>query len=145
MFLSLPTTFTHLHGARTLGPHAQPRIVTPFPPVPTPSTAPRPSEWRFGPTLWVGALGLMLVLPAAAQTAVRRFYQRYNKAALDQCVLQHRRHKLQQENARLKLMLQQYFDGFSVSAEVLEAPNSLLIVNNRSNVRYVCVFVMYFI
>ena len=81
-------------------------------------------------------------LPAAAQTAVRRFYQRYNKAALDQCVLQHRRHKLQQENARLKLMLQQYFDGFSVSAEVLEAPNSLLIVNNRSNVRYVCVYIL---
>ncbi len=86
MFLSLPTTFTHLHGARTRGPRAQPRIVTPFPPVPAQTTAPCLPAWRFGHTLWAGALGLMLAWPAFAQTSAQTPAQ----TAADQAVLEAR-------------------------------------------------------
>lgn len=43
---------------------------------------------------------------------------------------------LQTENNQLRMLIKQYLDGISVNNDVLEHSNPLLVVNNRTNVRY---------
>ena len=40
------------------------------------------------------------------------------------------------ENNQLRIILKQYLEGISVNEEVMNHTNPLLIVNNRTNVRY---------
>lgn len=61
------------------------------------------------------------------------FHKRYNKVLLDKLALEHEKAKLDEENATLKLILKRYLDGISVSEEVIEQANPLVIVNGKTN------------
>ena len=67
---------------------------------------------------------------------MENFWKRYNKVLLDKYSLDKEKQMLSTENAQLRLLLKQYLDGISVNDEVLSQTNPLLIVNNRTNVRY---------
>mgnify|MGYP003684409293 CR=1 FL=1 len=62
------------------------------------------------------------------------FFKRYNKVLLDATAIERERERLAAENGDLRSILKQYLDGISVNEDVLNAPNPLLVVNNRSNV-----------
>lgn len=66
-------------------------------------------------------------------TALDQFWKRYNKVLLERWALDREKAVLSQDNQKLRLLLKQYLDGISVSDEVLSQHNSLLILNNRSN------------
>ncbi|KAK6466938.1 dynein regulatory complex subunit 2 [Huso huso] len=68
-------------------------------------------------------------------TALERFWQRYNKALLEQLALEREKAVLAQENAQLRQLLKQYLDGISVSDDTLGQLNPLFIVNQRTNAR----------
>ncbi|CAH8628705.1 unnamed protein product [Dicrocoelium dendriticum] len=62
------------------------------------------------------------------------FWRRFNKVQLDRLAILKEHSVLEQENRQLKSLLKQYLDGISVNANVLEANNTLIVVNGRSNV-----------
>ncbi|XP_075055742.1 dynein regulatory complex subunit 2 isoform X2 [Mixophyes fleayi] len=66
-------------------------------------------------------------------TALDQFWKRYNKVLLERWALEHEKVVLSQDNQKLRILLKQYLDGISVSDEVLSQHNSLLVLNNRSN------------
>ncbi|XP_044141893.1 dynein regulatory complex subunit 2 [Bufo gargarizans] len=66
-------------------------------------------------------------------TALDQFWKRYNKVLLERWALDREKAVLSQDNQKLRVLLKQYLDGISVSDEVLTQHNSLLILNNRSN------------
>ncbi|MGH0149619.1 UNVERIFIED_CONTAM: hypothetical protein FKN15_061573 [Acipenser sinensis] len=68
-------------------------------------------------------------------TALERFWQRYNKALLEQLALEREKAVLARENAQLRQLLKQYLDGISVSDDTLGQLNPLFIVNQRTNAR----------
>ncbi|XP_076216442.1 dynein regulatory complex subunit 2 [Aptenodytes patagonicus] len=63
---------------------------------------------------------------------LERFWQRFNKAKLEEQALERERAALSQRNRRLRELLRQYLAGISVSQEVLGEPNSLLAVERKS-------------
>ncbi|KAJ3336332.1 Dynein regulatory complex subunit 2 [Gonapodya sp. JEL0774] len=65
---------------------------------------------------------------------LHNFHARLNAALLSTLHLRNRRAALASENANLRLLLQEYLDGVGVSAEVMERPNPLFVVNGRTNV-----------
>jgi dynein regulatory complex subunit 2 len=69
--------------------------------------------------------------------SLENFWKRYNKVLLDKLSLDKEKQILSTENAQLRLLLKQYLDGISVNNEILANSNPLLIINNRSNVRYI--------
>jgi hypothetical protein len=71
---------------------------------------------------------------------MENFWKRFNKVLLDKSSLDKEKQMLSTENAQLRLLLKQYLDGISVNDEVLSQTNPLLIVNNRTNVRYCIIF-----
>ena len=68
---------------------------------------------------------------------LENFWKRYNKALLDKVAVEKERSIVASQNHQLRGLLKQYLDGISVSDEVLNKANSLLIVNSRTNVPYV--------
>ncbi|XP_062853478.1 dynein regulatory complex subunit 2 [Trichomycterus rosablanca] len=65
-------------------------------------------------------------------TILERFWQRYNKVLLEHFCLEREKMVLQRENQQLRFLLKQYLDGMSVSDEVLQQHNSLLVVSRPS-------------
>ncbi|KAM9214613.1 LOW QUALITY PROTEIN: dynein regulatory complex subunit 2 [Leptosomus discolor] len=62
---------------------------------------------------------------------LERFWQRFNKAKLEEQVLERERAALGQRNGQLRGLLRQYLAGLSVSQEVLGQPNPLLAVGPK--------------
>ncbi|NXC49917.1 DRC2 protein, partial [Penelope pileata] len=56
---------------------------------------------------------------------LERFWQRFNKAKLEEQALLQQRAALSLRNQELRGLLQQYLEGLSVSPEVLSKPNPL--------------------
>ncbi|NXU33208.1 DRC2 protein, partial [Thalassarche chlororhynchos] len=56
---------------------------------------------------------------------LERFWQRFNKAKLEEEALARERVALSQRNRRLRELLRQYLAGISISQEVLSEPNPL--------------------
>ncbi|XP_075381500.1 dynein regulatory complex subunit 2 isoform X2 [Mycteria americana] len=63
---------------------------------------------------------------------LERFWQRFNKAKLEEQALERERAALSQRNRRLRELLRQYLAGISVSQEVLDEPNPLLAIEHKS-------------
>lgn len=59
------------------------------------------------------------------------FWKRYNKALIDKLALDQEKEAYVQENNKLKLLLKQYLEGISVSQEVLDKANPLMIINQQ--------------
>ncbi|KAK4807243.1 hypothetical protein QYF61_006304 [Mycteria americana] len=79
-------------------------------------------------------LSSSLPLSQAMQDYVglERFWQRFNKAKLEEQALERERAALSQRNRRLRELLRQYLAGISVSQEVLDEPNPLLAIEHKS-------------
>ncbi|NWX07040.1 DRC2 protein, partial [Caloenas nicobarica] len=56
---------------------------------------------------------------------LERFWQRFNKAKLEEKALEQERAALRWRNRQLRALLQQYMEGISISQEVLVEPNPL--------------------
>ncbi|XP_068777416.1 dynein regulatory complex subunit 2 [Struthio camelus] len=63
---------------------------------------------------------------------LERFWQRFNKAKLEELALVQEKAALSHRNQRLRELLKQYLEGISVSEEVLSKPNPLLTLQHRS-------------
>ncbi|XP_059688739.1 dynein regulatory complex subunit 2 [Gavia stellata] len=63
---------------------------------------------------------------------LERFWQRFNKAKLEEQALERERAALSQRNRHLRELLRQYLAGVSISQEVLAVPNPLLAVEQKS-------------
>lgn len=70
---------------------------------------------------------------AAGIEQLDRFYQRYNKVLLDKLAIEEERARLARENADLQSLLKEYLDGVSITADVVDRANPLLVVNGRVN------------
>uniref|UniRef100_A0A8B9F5G4 Dynein regulatory complex subunit 2 n=1 Tax=Amazona collaria TaxID=241587 RepID=A0A8B9F5G4_9PSIT len=72
--------------------------------------------------------------PLAVQDYVglERFWQRFNKAKLEEQALEQQRAALSRRNRRLRDLLRQYLAGISITQEVLSEPNPLLAVQQKS-------------
>ena len=64
------------------------------------------------------------------------FFKRYNKVLLDKYAIMKEESRLKQENQDLRNILKQYLDGISVNADVINEPNPLLVLNNRTNIQH---------
>ena len=62
------------------------------------------------------------------------FFTRYNRVLLDKVAIESEQKRLSMENEELRLILKQYVDGISVTPESMDVPNSLFVVNNRTNI-----------
>mmetsp|Transcript_36300 Transcript_36300/g.43865 ORF Transcript_36300/g.43865 Transcript_36300/m.43865 type:complete len:516 (-) Transcript_36300:287-1834(-) len=61
-----------------------------------------------------------------------RFFQRYNKVAMDKAAIEKEKVRLSSENEDLRSILKQYLDGISVNEDVINNPgNPLMMVNNK--------------
>ncbi|NXM65305.1 DRC2 protein, partial [Serilophus lunatus] len=56
---------------------------------------------------------------------LERFWQRFNKAKLEEKVLEQVQEALANRNQHLRKLLQQYLEGYTVSQEVLREPHPL--------------------
>jgi len=54
---------------------------------------------------------------------------------LDKIAIEKQKEQLEKENQILKTMLKQYLDGISVNDEILKAPNPLLVVNDKLDIK----------
>eukprot|EP00750_Incisomonas_marina_P031209 INCI7773.1.p1 GENE.INCI7773.1~~INCI7773.1.p1 ORF type:complete len:609 (-),score=160.37 INCI7773.1:103-1929(-) len=61
------------------------------------------------------------------------FYKKYNKVLMDKLTIEKEQARLEQENADLQAILKQYLDGISVTDEVMNSANPLLVVNGKVN------------
>lgn len=66
---------------------------------------------------------------------LERFWQRFNKAKLEEQALERQRAALSRRNRRLRDLLRQYLAGISIPQEVLSEPNPLLTVKHKSCIR----------
>lgn len=62
-------------------------------------------------------------------TELEKFWQRYNKVLLERLCLEREKKVLGWENQQLRILLKQYLDGISVSDEILQQQNSLLMLS----------------
>lgn len=63
---------------------------------------------------------------------LERFWQRFNKAKLEEQALEQEQAALSRRNGRLRELLRQYLAGISVSQEVLGQPNPLLAIEHKN-------------
>ena len=63
------------------------------------------------------------------------FFRRYNKVLLDKWAITMEQNRVSQENEDLRSILKQYLDGISVNADVMQEPNPLFVLNNRTNIQ----------
>ncbi|XP_068519490.1 dynein regulatory complex subunit 2 [Anas acuta] len=75
-----------------------------------------------------------LALALQDYVGLERFWQRFNKARLEEQALARERAAASHQNQRLRGLLQQYLEGLSVSPEVLSKPNPLLAIEHKSRV-----------
>ena len=66
-----------------------------------------------------------------------KFYRRYNKVLLETLSLQKEKHELVERNSQLKSMLSKYVNGMGVNQDVLSNPNTLLIINQKTNASHI--------
>eukprot|EP00049_Salpingoeca_infusionum_P005092 m.88080 g.88080 ORF g.88080 m.88080 type:complete len:540 (-) comp12853_c0_seq3:628-2247(-) len=71
--------------------------------------------------------------PVETFKALDNFYKRYNKVLLEKLALDREVSDLEEENEELRHILKQYLEGLSVSQDVLDQNNTLLVVNSRTN------------
>ncbi|KAI8803969.1 hypothetical protein BJ742DRAFT_742477 [Cladochytrium replicatum] len=64
--------------------------------------------------------------------AMEQFYKRFNRVMLDKLALEKQRGALREENEHLRSILKQYLDGISVSEEVMQRLNPLMVVNGNA-------------
>mmetsp|Transcript_4115 Transcript_4115/g.5564 ORF Transcript_4115/g.5564 Transcript_4115/m.5564 type:complete len:523 (-) Transcript_4115:126-1694(-) len=62
---------------------------------------------------------------------LENFHKKYNKVLLDKLAIEQEKLRLQEENRELKMVLQQYLDGITITEDAVNKPNSLMIVNGR--------------
>uniref|UniRef100_A0A7S4E037 Dynein regulatory complex subunit 2 n=1 Tax=Lotharella globosa TaxID=91324 RepID=A0A7S4E037_9EUKA len=65
--------------------------------------------------------------------ALENFHKKYNKVLLDKLAIEQEKLRLQSENQELRGVLQKYLDGIAVTADAVDGPNSLLIINGRTD------------
>ncbi|XP_027002073.2 dynein regulatory complex subunit 2-like [Tachysurus fulvidraco] len=65
-------------------------------------------------------------------TDLEKFWKRYNKIVLERLCLERKKNEVGLENQHLRSLLKQYLDGVSVSDEILEQENSLLMLSRLS-------------
>jgi hypothetical protein len=68
-----------------------------------------------------------------AYNSLDNFWKKYNKVLLDALAIEKEEERLKKENSDLQEILKQYFDGISVSDEMLKKANPLFVVNGRVN------------
>ncbi len=66
-------------------------------------------------------------------TELDRFLRTYNRALLGKLTIEQERARLDQENRDLRSILKQYLDGITVTADAVDGPNPLLVVNGKVN------------
>lgn len=62
-------------------------------------------------------------------TDLEKFWQHFNKVLLERLCLEREKTVLGLENQQLRILLKQYLDGISVSDEILQQQNPLLILS----------------
>jgi hypothetical protein len=62
-----------------------------------------------------------------------KFSRRFSKVLLDKLVLQRERAALALQNQRLKAMLERYMSGTGITKDLMDHPNTLLIINQETN------------
>lgn len=62
-----------------------------------------------------------------------KFYRRFNKVLLEKLALQREKEQLLKTNQHLKQMMKNYMEGMAVNGAVMNKPNTLFIVNQRTN------------
>ncbi|TVK90489.1 Coiled-coil domain-containing protein 65 [Bagarius yarrelli] len=65
-------------------------------------------------------------------TDLEKFWQRYNKVLLERLCFEREKKVLGWENQQLRILLKKYLDGISVSDEILQQQNSLLMLSSPS-------------
>ncbi|XP_035169200.1 dynein regulatory complex subunit 2 [Oxyura jamaicensis] len=69
---------------------------------------------------------------------LERFWQRFNKARLEEQALARERAAVSHKNQQLRGLLRQYLEGLSASPKVLSKPNPLLAIKHKSSVSRAC-------
>lgn len=64
---------------------------------------------------------------------LNNFHKKFNKVLLDKFSISQEKQRLQQENQDLRGILKQFLDGITVTEDVVDSANALLIVNGRVN------------
>jgi hypothetical protein len=65
--------------------------------------------------------------------SLKNFWKRYNKVLLDVIAIRKQKSEIEKQNEVLRLIIQQYKDGFTVNNDVMANMNPLLFINNRIN------------
>merc|ERR1719162_1416530 len=68
--------------------------------------------------------------------SIGHFIKKYNNAVLDTTCFQQKRKALAAENKKLRAILKAYLEGITVSNHTIDAPNTLLVVNNSTKVQH---------
>ena len=69
--------------------------------------------------------------PVEDWAVLDRWHTRYNRVVMDQLALQRQRDGLKANKEALQTMLRQYLDGISVSKDIMDRANPLLVVNGN--------------
>lgn len=65
--------------------------------------------------------------------SLKNFWKRYNKVLLDVIAIRKQKTEIEKQNEVLRLIIQQYKDGFTVNNDVMSNMNPLIFINNRIN------------
>ena len=65
--------------------------------------------------------------------SLKNFWKRYNKVLLDVIAIKKQKTEIEKQNEVLRLIIQQYKDGFTVNNDVMSNMNPLIFINNRIN------------
>jgi len=66
--------------------------------------------------------------------ALESFFKRYNKVMLSKIAVEKEKERLHEENQALQKLLKQYLDGVTVTPELMNSLNPLLVVNGKVNI-----------
>jgi hypothetical protein len=69
--------------------------------------------------------------PVEEWAVLDRWHTRYNRVVMDRLALQQQRDTLKANKEALQTMLRQYLDGISVSKDIMDSANPLLVVNGN--------------
>jgi len=65
--------------------------------------------------------------------SLKNFWKRYNKVLLDVIAIKKQKAEIEKQNEVLRLIIQQYKDGFTVNNDVMAGMNPLIFINNKIN------------
>jgi len=74
--------------------------------------------------------------PIAPPDRLSNFYRKYNHVLIDTISIEKERARLQQENAQLQDLIQQFISGTKLDETVLDEANPLFVVNGRANLNH---------